>query len=310
MLGQPKYIAVIGATASGKSALGLRLAEALQGEIVSCDSVQVYRGFDIGSAKPSAAEQRAVPHHLIDIKHWREDYDAQSYAADARELIRALQAKQIIPIVVGGTGLYFRALCGHLFHDSLPKDPNLRQVLAARSLPDLYRDLQRLDPERAAQLHPNDRFRIGRALEIIQLTGRKVSEVYQTSSELSMLPAVTIMLDPPRPVLQQRIAQRASSMLQDGLVSEVDRLVAEGCPASAKPMQSIGYREVRAMLDGTLAPERLTQQITIATNQYAKRQQTWFQKTAVQVRISETLTESQFKELEQQLRRDLAIDEH
>lgn len=291
------YIAVIGATASGKSALGLALAQALRGAIISCDSVQVYRGFDIGAAKPTAAEQRAVPHHLIDIRDWQEDYDAQNFAEDARELIAMLSAKQTLPIVVGGTGLYFRALCGQAFHESLPKDAALRDELAACPLPELYQQLQTLDPERAAQLHPNDRVRVGRALEIIRLTGRKVSELYQTATDPAHAPALTIMLDPPRAALQERITRRMTAMLQDGLVPEVQGLLAKGCPVAAKPMQSIGYREVSAMLTGSLAQEKLAEQMVIATNQYAKRQQTWFQKTPVDVRLTEPVTETTIAEL-------------
>jgi tRNA dimethylallyltransferase len=179
----------------------------------------------------------------------------------------------------------------------LPKDAALRDELAARPLPELYQELQVLDPERAAQLHPNDRVRVGRALEIIRLTGRKVSELYQATAEPSHAPALTVMLDPPRPALQERIARRVTAMLQEGLVAEVQGLLTKGCPVAAKPMQSIGYREVSAMLTGTLPQEKLAEQMVIATNQYAKRQQTWFQKTPVDVRLTDPVTETTLTEL-------------
>lgn len=275
---KPDFIVVGGPTASGKSAVALEMAKTLGGSIVCCDSVQIYRGFDIGSAKPTKAEQAAVPHYLFDLLSWDEPCDAAIYAAKAKEAIASIKALGRIPVVVGGTGLYLRALLGESWDDDLPGDQELRQRLGLRASDDLYQELQAKDPRRAAELHVNDRFRVIRALEINILTGHPVRQASAaTPAERSH---VMVFMNPPRETLYERINARVGQMLQDGLVDEVKGLLENGVRADCKPIGSIGYKEVIQMLSGELKPDDLETAIATATRQYAKRQVTWFKKVA------------------------------
>lgn len=273
-------LAIVGPTASGKSALGMQLARHLGGEIVSCDSVQVYKGFDIGSAKASQEEQREIPHHLIDCVSWREPFDAANYRKLALDAIKDIQSRKRIPIIVGGTGLYFRALCGHDFHD-LPHDKNLRSQLEQLDDASLYAKLKTLDPQRAAALHPNDRFRVARACEINMLTGRTVQSLSHDAIASDFTPSFTILCQPKNEILQERIRLRTRQMLEEGLIEEVRSLLAEACPTDIKPMQSIGYKQVAEFLDGALQEDDLFEKILIATRQYARKQRMWFRKVSV-----------------------------
>lgn len=275
----PPHIVIVGPTASGKSSLALRLAEELQAEIVNCDSVQLYRGFDIGSAKASPAEQVRVPHHLLDCLEWTDPGDARWYADTARAKVIDIAARGRLPLIVGGTGLYLRALWQQQF-DDLPKDESLRAILQQRTTADLWQELQQIDPSRAAQLHPNDRFRIQRSLEVNLLTKqnfpqRSEEEVEQTRSP-SM--AFKIYMRWPRQELHERIAERSKQMLDFGLIEEVEALALQGVDLDCRPMQSIGYRQVVEFLRGERLRESLEEAITIATRQYAKRQETWFRR--------------------------------
>jgi tRNA dimethylallyltransferase len=275
---KPDFIVVGGPTASGKSAVALELAKSLSGSIVCCDSVQIYEGFDIGSAKPTKAEQADVPHYLFDLLSWDEPCDAAIYAAKAKEAMASIKAQDRIPIVVGGTGLYLRALLGESWDDDLPGDPDLRQRLGLRASDDLYQELQVKDPRRASELHANDRFRVIRALEINILTGYPVRQAsVATPANRSH---VMIFMNPPRETLYERINARVGQMLRDGLVDEVKGLMQQGVGADCKPMGSIGYKEVAQMLNGDLKPNDLETAIATATRQYAKRQVTWFKKVA------------------------------
>ncbi|MFK7824556.1 MAG: tRNA (adenosine(37)-N6)-dimethylallyltransferase MiaA [Oligoflexales bacterium] len=275
---KPRFLSVIGPTASGKSSLALNLAKALDAELVNCDSVQVYRGFDIGSAKSNLTEQESVPHHLLDCAAWNEDFDASRFAAMARSRIWEINQRQKLAIVVGGSGLYLRFLWGESFHE-LPSDTKLRKDLNLQDVRELYEQLTSLDPERAQQLHPKDKFRVTRALEINILSGKTVGELTGKSVEASFLPTGVIFLNRPRPELHRRIAKRAAEMLELGLIEEVRTLLARGCPVNAKPMLSIGYKQVVEHLHyKTLARSELLEKIIVATRQYAKRQLTWYQK--------------------------------
>ncbi|MCX6127005.1 MAG: tRNA (adenosine(37)-N6)-dimethylallyltransferase MiaA, partial [Proteobacteria bacterium] len=200
------FLAVVGPTSSGKSDVALMLAQQLGGEIVCCDSVQVYRGFDIGSAKPSRADQAKVPHHLFNILEWHETFDAATYAVKAKECILDIEGRGKIPIVTGGSGLYLRSLISDRWNDDLPNDPALRDMLRMRSSIELYAELRQKDPRRAAEIHVNDRFRVVRALEIVLLTGKPVPQAPES------LPGqarhVTIVMEPPRENLLQKIAER------------------------------------------------------------------------------------------------------
>ncbi|SME94283.1 tRNA (adenosine(37)-N6)-dimethylallyltransferase MiaA [Pseudobacteriovorax antillogorgiicola] len=270
-----KYIVVAGPTASGKSGLALQLAQALNGEIVNCDSVQIYRGFDIGAAKPSQAEFDLVPHHLFDIADAGDDFDAAQYARRARGAIEDIRSRRSIPIVVGGTGLYLRSLWGQGFHN-LPKDERLREELSRLSADDLMAELKSRDPVRASELHINDRFRLQRAVELSRLLGHPMSDLEKCSDASDDAFKIRMVLD--RAGLHKRIAQRAKLMLQEGFIEEVKELLATGVQPDSKPMLSIGYRQVVEYLRSGEDLAKLQEKITIATRQYAKRQETWFKK--------------------------------
>ena len=271
---RPLTISVVGPTGSGKSALGAALAVRLGGEIVGCDSVQLYRGFDIGAAKPTLAERALVPHHLIDILAWHEDCDAARYAAMARDAVAAIHGRGRTAILVGGTGLYLRAFQGEAFHADLPQDPALRAALAELSAPELYALLIERDPARAAALHPNDRFRVARALELTTLLGKPVGALLPSAKNHEV--GTTLFLEPDRKALHAALATRTEAMLAAGLEAEVRGLLAAGVAPDAKPMQSIGYKQILLYLDGRIAAGELRDKILAATRQYAKRQCTWF----------------------------------
>lgn len=273
---RPEFVVVGGPTASGKSALALELAKAIGGAIVCCDSVQLYRGFDIGSAKPTTLERGTVPHFLFDILDWNDPFDAAAYARAAKRVMTEIQQSGLIPVLVGGTGLYLRALLGDAWDDDVPSDQDLRLKLSERESLDLYGELKSRDPRRADELHPNDRFRVIRALEINILTGSNV----RVRKPDKTLPTnhIMIFLNPDRQVLHDKIAKRTNAMITGGLIAEVDRLLASGVDPSSKPMQSIGYKQVVGMRQGVLPETKLEEKIIFATRQYAKRQVTWFKK--------------------------------
>lgn len=279
-----RWLALVGPTGSGKSALAMLVAQALDGEIINCDSVQVYRGFDLGSAKPSAAEQARIPHHLLDVVDWNVGFDAAVFAASARRAVAEVQSRGRLPVVVGGTGLYLRALLGQGFHADLPSDAALRADLGRESTPALYARLEQLDPTRASELHPNDRFRIVRSLELVILLGKPLRAAGLTAGRERDATAYLVVLNPERAALHQRIATRAEAMLAAGLVAEVRALLESGVDPGCKPMQSIGYAQVVAALQGRLPWAELPAAIAAATRQYAKRQDTWFRKLDADLR--------------------------
>jgi tRNA dimethylallyltransferase len=269
------FVAIVGPTGSGKSGLGIALAEELAGEIVNCDSVQVYRGFNIGAAKIRADEQRGIPHHLLDVFDWNEDCDAHRFAVLAKRAINDIAKRGKVPIVVGGTGLYLRSVWGYGWDNALTGDPQVRLALGEMDTETAYAQLQSRDPVRAAQIHANDRFRILRALEIIRISGRPASEQLRGTAPQSP-PAFAIFLNPDRKQLHEVLARRVDAMLAEGLVGEVEGLLAQGVSTNAKPMGSIGYRQVLEFLQGEIPKEELKERILVATRQYAKRQVTWF----------------------------------
>ena len=280
------YLVIAGPTGSGKSALAMALAARLGGEIVSCDSVQIYRGFDLGAAKPSPVEQLAVPHHLLDCRDGHEDYDAGTFAVDAAAAIHAIRAASKLPLVVGGTGLYLRALLGQGWHQDLPKDEALRSSMVLESTANLWARLQTFDPIRAAEVHANDRVRITRSLELVTLLGSTLAAAGLSASSARDPAAFIVVLEPPRPELRRRIALRTRAMLASGLVAEVQGLLASGLEPTSKPMMSIGYKQVADYLSGRLSLDALPEAIMTATNQYAKRQCTWFRKLDANLRLN------------------------
>ena len=280
----PWCLALAGPTASGKSMAALALAERLPLEIVSVDSALVYRGMDIGTAKPSRAERAQVPHHLIDILDPLESYSAARFAHDAAELVQAINARGHLALLVGGTMLYFKALTAGL-HALPPADPALRTALeieaAALGWPALHARLAHVDPARAARLSPNDGQRIQRALEVYQLSGRTLSALQGSgdpalgAGRFSALPLLS--LEPvERGWLHRRIEARLDAMLALGLLDEVRTLRARGdLHAELPSMRCVGYRQAWEALDGRWPMAQLRERAIAATRQLAKRQITW-----------------------------------
>ena len=277
-------VCIVGPTASGKSALALALAEEAGGEIVSCDSLQVYRGLDIGSAKPSAAEQARVRHHLIDVADPDQGFSAARYAELARAALADISARGRRVLVVGGTGLYLRALLLGLFEGPARDEPLRRRLeRMAERFGDarLHRLLLRVDPEAAARLEPRDRVRVVRALEVFRASGRPLSEhLRRPGQALTGFEVLTVGLSPPREELRRHVEARTDAMLARGLLDEVRALLARGYSPELRPLQAIGYRQAVDVLAGRLDLARARHDIVLKTMQYAKRQRTWFRHQA------------------------------
>jgi len=278
----PRLVVVLGPTASGKSTLGIRLAEKLGGEILVCDSTQVYRHFDIGTAKVPAAEQRGIAHHLLDLCEPAEIFTAGDYRRRALEALDDLRARKILPILTAGTGLYLRALLEGLA-DAPQRSEEIRARLRKRAeqrgLEHLHRALARLDPESAARISARDTQKIIRAIELRLLTGKPMGEIHRSGRDaLQGYAIVKIGLLPPRAALYARIHARTDAMLAAGWLAEVRALIASGVPGDAKPFQFIGYSQLRELLAGRLSEKDAVQQIQQATRRFAKRQITWFRK--------------------------------
>ncbi len=277
---QQKIVIIAGPTASGKSSLGVELALSLGGEIINADSMQVYRGMDVGTAKPTLEEQKGIPHHLLDVVDPDEDFSAATFRSMALALVREICSRGKICLVVGGTGLYIKALLGGLFR-SPPADPRLRETLRLEcdnhGSTRLYERLKLLDPESASRVHPNDKVRIIRSLEIIHLTNRRPSELSREHGFRDRaLGALKLCLKINREELYHRINRRSAAMLRAGLVGETESLLSKGYSPELKPMKSIGYRHIVKYLEGTWSLAEATRNLQRDTRRYAKRQLTWF----------------------------------
>lgn len=277
--GKPKLVAVVGPTASGKTARGIALAKALGGEIVSADSRQIYRGMDIGTAKPNAAERGAIPHHLIDIKNPDEQYTVADYKQDAIVAINDIIMRGRVPVLVGGTGLYVRAVVDNLDIPKTRANPELRmkieREIADDGLDVVFKKLAALDPEAAYVVDPKNPRRVVRALEVALATGKPFTE-QRTKSE-PLFETLMLGLNPPPEVLRERIDRRVDEMIRHGLVDEVKKLIKK-YGGTTVAFDAIGYREIIASLNGTLSLEAAIAEIKKNTLQYAKRQMTWFRK--------------------------------
>jgi tRNA dimethylallyltransferase len=285
-LDPPRLIAIVGPTASGKSALALRLAAENGGEIVSCDSMQVYRGLDIGTAKPTAEERRLVPHHLLDVVEPDQPVSAADYARLGRAALAAIRDRGRLPVVAGGTGLYLKALLHGLFAGP-SRDPAFRARLEAfaarRGDARLHRLLARLDPDSAARIPPADRVRIVRALEVLRATGRRIGEHHQAGlgdGPLRGFTPAVFGIDPDRALLRNAVERRTREMFERGLLAEVERLLARGFSPTLRPLQAIGYRQAVAVLQRHATVEQAQRDIVTETMRYAKRQMTWFRHQA------------------------------
>jgi tRNA dimethylallyltransferase len=277
----PLLIAVFGPTASGKTALAMALAENLHGEIVSCDSVAVYRELEIGTAKPTAEQRARVPHHLIDIAAPTDAYTAGDYSRNARAAITDIRARGHTPIIAGGTGLYLRALVDGLFVGP-ERNETLRDELRAAAETDgplsLHKRLAELDPAAAEKIHSNDTPKIIRALEVCLATNRPITEAWQVGrNRLTGYRILKIGLDPEREALKERINSRAAAMFHSGLIEETRELIArygEKC----RPLTSLGYAQAVAVLRGEMSELPAIRAAQQGHRQYAKRQRTWFRR--------------------------------
>jgi tRNA dimethylallyltransferase len=275
-------VAVIGPTASGKSALGVWLAEQLGGEVIACDSTQLYRGFDIGTAKPSPAERRGIPHHLVDVLGAEEAATAGGYRQMALAALADLRGRARLPFFTVGTGLYLRALLEGLA-DVPQRSEELRERLrdgARKHGPGhLHRILSRLDPEAAKKISAADKQKVIRAVEVCLLAKKPLTEVHKSGrAPLQGWQALKIGLAPAREALYSRIHARTDAMLANGWLQEVRSLLAAGLPEDAKPFDFIGYRELREVLEDKLTIDEARAVIQQATRRYAKRQLTWFRR--------------------------------
>jgi tRNA dimethylallyltransferase len=288
----PLLVVILGPTASGKTALSLELAKELNGEIVSCDSVAVYREFEIGTAKPSREERARVPHCMIDIAAPDEEITAGDYSRRARQALNDIKSRGKLPIVVGGTGLYLRALISGLFAGP-ERSKELREKLRSKAEfgggEELHKVLSRLDPEAAAEIHPNDTPKLIRAIEVCLLAGERMSEMWQRGRDpLTGFRILRVGLDPARSDLYQRINSRCAQMFERGLVEETRQLLKRYRPADfdiepdsrpvAKALGSLGYRQAIALLRDEM---NLPECIDVAQQghrNYAKRQMTWFRR--------------------------------
>jgi tRNA dimethylallyltransferase len=279
---RPIVLAVLGPTASGKSALGLALAERLDGEIINCDSTAVYRGFDIGTDKLSMEERRGIPHHLIDIADPADVYTAAQFARDAERAIREIHARRRMPILVGGTGFYYRALVRGLFPGPAADDElrgRLDRIAGKRGPERLHRLLQRVDPASAARIMPRDQKRLVRALEVYLTTGRPLTDHFdETRSLIADCEVIAIALKLPPELTADRVARRVDQQFARGVVDEVRGLVARGVPPDARPFGGLVYRQVMEMLRG-VRDEAATRALIVQENRrYARRQLIWFRK--------------------------------
>lgn len=276
---KPAVIAVAGPTASGKSDLGLALARRLDGEIVCMDSMQIYRRMDIGTAKPTAQERALLPHHMLDVADPTEAYAVADYAVAAERVIAEILSRGRVPILVGGTGLYLKALMDGLSLGGAGGDERLRAELNA--LADepggkerLHARLAAVDPETAARLHPNDRRRVIRAIEVFEQTGVPMSRQNHAAQDrpFRVLP---LALEWPRDLLYARLEARVHRMMEMGLLSEVRALLESGVAPTAQSMQGIGYKELIPVVMGQGDVDRAVWEIIVHTRHYAKRQGTW-----------------------------------
>lgn len=275
-------LAILGPTASGKSGLGLSIAERFGGEIVNCDSTAVYRGFDIGTDKLAPQDRRGIPHHLIDIADPTEEYTAAQYARDAAAAIGRIHARGRLPILVGGTGFYFRALTRGLFPGpgrDAPLRRRLESIAERRGVDFLHRLLARIDPDSAIRIQPRDLKRMVRALEVYFLTGRPLTSHFaETTTPIPGVEVIAIGLRLPAALTAERVARRVDQQFERGLLDEIRTLLAAGIPESARPFGGLVYRQALEHLHGVRDEVATRALIAQENRRYARRQLIWFRK--------------------------------
>ncbi|MBS4008826.1 MAG: tRNA (adenosine(37)-N6)-dimethylallyltransferase MiaA [Clostridium sp.] len=277
-----KLLVITGPTSVGKSSVAVEVAKSVGGEIISADSVQVYRGLDIGAAKPSRAERDLVPHHLLDLVEPNNNFSVAQYQQHATKVIAALHKEGKLPILVGGTGLYLRAVVkGFAFGEDAEDEllrSRLRQEAKDLGAAALHSRLSAVDPRTAAKLHPNDLRRVIRALEFYEISRQSISEQLAATPDENVYDTLLFCLTMPRELLYQRIEMRVEEMLAAGFVEEVRGLLADGASPDAKSMQSLGYKQLVAYLSGRLSLPAAVAEIKRDTRRFAKRQLTWFRR--------------------------------
>lgn len=275
-----RVVAVVGPTASGKTGLGIRLAQALRGEVVSCDSMQIYKGMDIATAKPTLFEQKGIPHHLIGFVENEESYSVVRYIEDAAAVIDDIVARGKLPIMVGGTGLYVSSLLDGVRFAEQPSDPTVREELYRQAdqlgKEQMHRCLTEVDPAYAATLHPNNLGRVLRALELFTLTGKRMSEHLAESRQVPSryTPVMLGINYRNRAMLYDRIDRRVDAMIENGLLEEANEFLTRHTGKTAA--QAIGIKELAPYFEGTQSLDACIDQLKMETRRYAKRQLTWF----------------------------------
>lgn len=292
-----KFIILTGPTASGKTSLSIELAKILNSEILSADSMQIYKEMNIGTDKISKIEMQGIKHHLIDIVYPNEEYTVDDYKNDASFLIHKLNAENKMPIVVGGTGLYLDSLIYDLNFSIAPPNPDLRQyyedLANSRGNAFIHNLLSRVDPKTASKYHPNQMQRMVRALEVYDYTGKPMSSFDTNRKYMENISFKYLVLNRPREVLYEKINQRVEEMFEDGLVREIERLLNSGYSPLLKSMQAIGYKEILSAFAGEISLEEAKELIKRNSRRYAKRQLTWFrrEKSAVYIDIEKKDTD-------------------
>lgn len=275
---KPKIVIIIGPTAVGKTNYAIKLAKAKNKEIISADSMQVYKNMDIGTAKPSKKEQQGIFHHLLSIKKPDESWTVADFISECRKKIKLILKKGKLPIVVGGTGLYINALLQGFSFPIIEADPEYRKKLYKQDSLKLYEKLNQIDPAAAKKIHPNDKKRIVRALEVFHKTGKPISQA-QNKNPLSKEYDIQIkFLDLPREKLYERINQRVDNMIKKGLINEVKKLKAKGYDKNFPSMQGLGYKEILDYLDNKTTKEAAIDLIKQKTRNFARRQLVWFRR--------------------------------
>ncbi|MBP3728910.1 MAG: tRNA (adenosine(37)-N6)-dimethylallyltransferase MiaA [Lachnospiraceae bacterium] len=297
---KPSVIVLTGPTAVGKTQLSLRLASELVGEILSADSMQVYRGMDIGTAKASPRERALVPHHLIDVADPGESFSVADYVRLAEPVLQDILRRGKVPLIVGGTGFYIQALLKGIDFSESETEGAERKRLWERGEREgwesLYRELEQVDPSSVAALHPNNKKRLVRALEYYYESGEPLSELNRRQkAQESPYRSLYLVLNLPREELYARIEARVQQMLQEGLPQEVRRLISQGLSPSSTALQALGYKEWMAAERGEISPQEAQARIVLGSRHYAKRQLTWFrrEKEAVWIKRKEYKTEEE-----------------